>query len=78
MLYAHIENVKRRNEGGEQPCKYADRKVFLPLKYSEEPHLSYVSLCVRPPADHPRDQSQSSMSLGSLLIPFYLIVPLII
>lgn len=32
----------------------------------------------RPPVDHPRDQSHSGLSLGSLLMPFYLIVSLII
>ncbi len=68
-----VKFCKSENEKEEMRVKH-DRK----LKHFERLHLSYVPLGVRPPVDYPRDQSQSSMSPGSSLIPFYLIVPLFI
>lgn len=74
-FYRNTENDRRRKK----PQKHADGELFsLPLKYFQEPHVSRVSFGARPPVDHPRDQSQSSMSFASLLMAFYLIVSLII
>ena len=64
-------NLGWRNKKWEYRSKRTES--CLPLKYFKEPHLSRVSF-----VDHPGDQSRPSMSLGSLLMPFYLIVALII
>lgn len=48
------------------------------VKHLGRPKLSHVSSVVRLWVDHPREQSQSRLSLGSSLVPFYLIDPLII
>lgn len=48
------------------------------VKQLGRPKLSHVFSVVRLRVDHPREQSQSRLSLGSSLVPFYLNDPLII